>query len=95
MAVAFNTSNLKPVAKALRQKYPHLQIILAADNDAGTEGNPGVTKAQEAAEAVDGLVAVPRFLNPTANLTDFNDLYRLEGADRVREFVDLAQVSVS
>lgn len=60
-AVAFNCGNLMAVARALRLKFPQLKIIVAADNDFATPGNPGLTKAQEAARAVRGFVALPRF----------------------------------
>lgn len=61
VAVAFNALNLVPVAVALREKYPELRIIICADDDYQTEGNPGLTKAVEAARLVGGLVAVPNF----------------------------------
>ena len=77
VAVAFNCTNLKPVAKAVRSKYPEATLIIAADNDRHTPGNPGVTKAAEAALAVGGRVAVPEFPEG-AEGTDFNDLARIE-----------------
>lgn len=61
VAVAFNAGNLKPVALALRKKFPDAKLILCADNDRFTPGNPGVAKAREAALAVGGLLLVPRF----------------------------------
>ncbi len=61
VAVAFNALNLAPVAIALREKYPELRIIICADDDYQTKGNPGLTKAVEAARLVGGLVAVPSF----------------------------------
>lgn len=61
VAVAFSAGNLMPVALALRAKYPQIKIILCADNDRFTPGNPGVTKATEAARSVGGFLAVPRF----------------------------------
>lgn len=61
VAVAFNAGNLKPVALALRKKFPEVKLILCADNDRFTPGNPGVTKAREAAVAVQGFLAIPRF----------------------------------
>jgi putative DNA primase/helicase len=61
VAVAFNAGNLQPVASALRAKFPELSLIIVADNDLMTPGNPGVTRATQAARAVGGLVAVPRF----------------------------------
>lgn len=60
-AVAFNCGNLLAVARALRVKFPRMRIVVCADNDIATPGNPGVTKATEAARAVGGYVATPRF----------------------------------
>ncbi|UOF77754.1 virulence associated protein E [Caudoviricetes sp.] len=34
VVIAFNAGNLKPVTKAMRDKYPQAQIVIAADNDA-------------------------------------------------------------
>ncbi|RJG01271.1 toprim domain-containing protein [Noviherbaspirillum sedimenti] len=61
VAVAFNAGNLQAVAVALRAKYPKLPIIIAADDDYATAGNPGLSKARQAARAVGGVVAVPDF----------------------------------
>ena len=60
-ASAFDAGNLEPVARALRGKFPRLRLILCADNDAGTPGNPGVRDAEAAARAVRGFLAVPSF----------------------------------
>lgn len=61
VAVAFSANNLEPVAVALREKYPSTVIIIAADNDHATPGNPGLTMAHAAARAAGGYVAVPNF----------------------------------
>ena len=61
VAVAFNCGNLVAVARSLRGKFPALRMIICADNDFATQGNPGVTHAQAAARAVGGFLAVPRF----------------------------------
>jgi len=61
VAVAFDAGNLTPVAKALHGKYPNQKIIVCADNDIQTLGNPGVKRAREAAGAVGALLAVPTF----------------------------------
>lgn len=61
VAACFNCGNLLPVARALRAKLPHIQIVVAADNDINTTGNPGLTAARAAARAVAGCVAVPTF----------------------------------
>lgn len=60
VAVCFSAGNMQPVACALRAKFPALRLIVCADNDQ-TPGNPGLTHATQAARAVGGLVAVPRF----------------------------------
>lgn len=85
VAAAFSASNLEPVARALRRKFPALPILLAADDDHATEGNPGLTAARAAALAVGGLVVVPQFpANRPRKATDFNDLFSLAGAGAVR-----------
>ena len=60
-AVAFNAGNLEPVARALRGKFPTLALVVCADDDAATPGNPGLTAARKAAQAVGAALAVPRF----------------------------------
>lgn len=60
VAVCFSCGNLLAVARALRDKFPRLRLVVCADNDLATPGNPGVTKAAEAARAVGGYLAVPR-----------------------------------
>ena len=40
---------------------PTLRLVIAADNDAATPGNPGVAHAFDAAAAAGALVAVPDF----------------------------------
>lgn len=61
-AVAFNAGNLLPVARLLRRKFPRLRIIIAADDDHATPGNPGMAAAHAAADAVGGEVVAPRFV---------------------------------
>ena len=60
-AVAFNAGNLKAVARHLAFNHTRTTIILIADDDAQTPGNPGLTKATEAAMTVGGFVARPLF----------------------------------
>lgn len=84
IAVAFFAGNLATVAQALRRKHPSIQIIIAADDDWATQGNPGRTAAKIAALAVGGRVALPIFPagRPTY-ATDFNDLYNIAGGAAV------------
>lgn len=92
VATAFNAGNLRAVAEALHQKYPALKIIIAGDDDHRTEGNPGLTKAREAAQAVGGLLAVPKFPEGRGEKdTDFNDLHRLAGLEAVKSCIEGAQ----
>jgi len=45
VAVAFHAGNLESVVIAVRRKLPNLPLTICADDDADTEGNPGITKA--------------------------------------------------
>ena len=85
VACAFNAGNLLPVARALRSKYPALLLVLAADDDHRTEGNPGLAAATAAALAVGGFVVRPQFpADRPPKATDFNDLAALAGQGAVR-----------
>ncbi len=69
---AMSAGNLIHVGRLLRQHRPTAKIIIAADNDEKTPGNPGLKKATEAANAVNGVLCVP----PIAG--DFNDWANME-----------------
>lgn len=84
VVVAFDAGNLLPVAKAMRDKYPDRKIILWADDDYrrvdrnGQPENVGILKATEAAQAVNGYLAVPDFGEKRPEgATDFNDLSQM------------------
>jgi len=89
--VAFNAGNLKPVAKAIRAKYPDAVIIISADNDQwttdskGKPWNPGKEKAQEAAAAIGGAFVIAPTVDPDdeAKRTDWNDIHVTDGLDAV------------
>lgn len=92
VAVGFNAGNLRHVAKALRAKYPDAKLIICADDDHQTTGNPGLTKATEAARAIGGLLAIPDFgPDRPEGATDFNDLVRHAGRDAVKRAVESAK----
>jgi putative DNA primase/helicase len=92
VAVAFNSSNLAPVAQALRKKLPEIELIICADDDAKTEGNPGITSATKAAKSVGGVVAIPDFGdNRPESATDFNDLHKHAGEEAVKASVEAAK----
>ncbi len=86
VVVAFDCGNLKSVAHNLRKKYPQAKLIIAADDDRETPGNPGKTKAEEAAKAYGCDVIIPIFpegfvFSSNKYLTDFNDLHVHCGLD--------------
>ena len=86
VAVAFDCGNLQSVAEAMRARFPNARIVIAADDDYQTAGNPGLTKAREAAAAIGGSVAVPDFgADRPDDAVDFNDLAAHRGADAVRD----------
>lgn len=72
---AVDAGNLEPVAMAIRAKFPAAQIVVVADDDRLTPGNPGMTKARAAAGAVGGKLVRPVWPDGAPeSLTDFNDL---------------------
>lgn len=93
VSCAFNAGNLKAVALAVREKYPDMEIIIAADDDYMTGCNPGRTKATAAAKAVNGSLTIPVFRDTRGQKdTDFNDLAQLSGPEAVRACIDNAVV---
>jgi putative DNA primase/helicase len=95
VAVALNAGNLRHVAEALRDKNPEWRLIVCADDDHTTEGNPGLTKATEAAQVVNGLLAIPAFPdNRGPKDTDFNDFARLAGPEAVRACIEGAAMPI-
>ncbi|CDI01519.1 putative Phage/plasmid primase, P4 family [Candidatus Competibacter denitrificans Run_A_D11] len=102
--MAVDAGNLKPVTQALKNTlYPKKPLILCADNDHHTEGNPGVSAAKKARAACDlpasVALAVPAFA-PEEEGSDFNDLATLHGPDAVQAVIakalaDLANAKVA
>jgi len=72
---ALDCGNLLHVAQAARQRFPGAELVLCADDDRCTPGNPGLTKAREAARAVGGTLARPAWpAGAPLELSDFADL---------------------
>ena len=92
VAVAFDSSNLPPVVRALRGRYPDARIVVAGDDDRATEaagkGNAGRKKATEAAKLAQGVPVFPAGLSDGAS--DFNDMHAHAGIDAVRELIEQA-----
>lgn len=73
---AIDAGNLLPAAEVVRRRYPDAQILVAADDDRLTVGNPGLARAREAAAAVHGKLVRPVWPpSSPLELTDFNDLH--------------------
>lgn len=93
VVVAFDSGNLLPVAKALRERYPHAEFAVAADNDHRLEnkpiGNVGLNKGREAAEAIKASLLIPPLNDreKADGLTDWNDLQQRRGPFGIRDLV--------
>lgn len=85
VAVAYHDGNLRNVASHMRQAYGRATIVVAADNDQWTEGNPGIHHARQAATTAGALLAIPKFAALSDEPTDFNDLHALQGLEAVRQ----------
>ena len=79
IAVAFNAGNLRNAARELLTLHRDIELVFAADNDRHTKGNPGLTKAMGAAEALGGSVIWPDFPDGVEG-TDYCDLLLNGGA---------------
>lgn len=84
--VCFSAANLVHVASSQKGR----PVIICADNDRFTPGNPGLTNALEAAKAAGGRVALATFEDGQSG-TDFNDLHQVLGLDEVRHQLQIFQ----
>lgn len=76
---AMNAGNLLPVGLAVRQEYPNIKIVFAADDDRfNPAGNVGKDKAEQAARIVGGGVLLPEFATGSQG-TDWNDWFLESG----------------
>ncbi|EPX9364260.1 DUF927 domain-containing protein [Aeromonas veronii] len=79
---AMDAGNLLAVAQIARHHHPKARILLCGDNDEGTKGNPGKAKAEHAAAAVGGLVALPPEFSG-----DWNDYHQAHGLTKTQEAI--------
>jgi putative DNA primase/helicase len=92
VAAAMTAGNLEPVARAFRAKHADAEIVVCADDDIDTKGNPGITKATEAAKAIGALIAIPDFgQERKPGCSDFNDLATARSPDAVRAAIAAAR----
>jgi putative DNA primase/helicase len=84
--VAFDAGNLGSVVELLRSAFPTCPILICADDDWQTTGNPGVSKAKKIVK----LIPYVHFIYPIFPMsrgdkdTDFNDLHLRAGIDEVK-----------
>ncbi|CZW22661.1 DNA primase [Enterobacter cloacae] len=76
--VALSSVNLLSLASLARQKNPTCQIVLAADRDLNGDGQ---NKAAAAAEACEGIVALPPVFG------DWNDAFMQKGEEATRKAI--------
>ena len=86
--VCFDCGNLEAVSKEIRAKGPGYDMVMVADNDRLTPGNPGLAKATAAALATGARLARPDF--PGDDGTDANDLAEISGAAAVLACLEAA-----
>lgn len=76
--VALDAGNLLPVCELLRELYPRSKLLICADDDFRTPGNPGREKAHKASlQVAQCRYTYPVFLPQMRGQkdTDFNDLH--------------------
>ena len=83
VVAAFDCGNLKPVAQAMREKYPGSLIVIAADNDHSKEKNAGLEAGRKAAQEIDGILVYPQDISGT----DFNDMACEQSLEAVKKSV--------
>lgn len=101
VAYAFSANNLGKACREIRRTAKATRLLICADDDYLTEGNPGCSSAAEASAAIEHCAWVkPDFADADGNdlrdgkkLTDFNDLAQLTGialtlAEQVNTKVD-------
>ena len=76
---AMDAGSLPAVAKAIREKFPEVDLVICADNDANRKG---LEKASEAARMVNAQVTMPDSVG-----WDFNDLHQQNGIESIRQFI--------
>jgi putative DNA primase/helicase len=84
VVAAMSARNLETVARAMRKLFLSRELILAADDDRHLAENIGLGAARRAAQAVGGVVAIPRpEKHPADSSADFADIPRDDVARRI------------
>lgn len=87
VVVAFDSGNLDPVVKELREHWPDRTILIAADNDHAAEKNVGAQKAREVAQKYGAGVMLPPFAQGEKG-SDWNDYARIHGDEAAKKKIE-------
>lgn len=93
VAIAFSAWNMREVVREIRRRYPLASVTVCGDDDWSVKHpqtkepwNPG-REGADSAVAIAGSPAIFPTFTVADRGTDFNDLYLLEGIERVRDQV--------
>ncbi len=90
--VTFSADNLVEVVRAVVAESPEAAHLVCADDDRNTEGNPGMTRAGEAAMLTGASLVSPEFLKSDEDSTDFNDVHVTRGLAEVTNQIGKIQM---
>jgi putative DNA primase/helicase len=86
--IAFNAGNLLPVARTIHAEYPSIDLYICGDTD---RSGVGQKKAEECADAVDGVAIFPPFTEEELSIdttpSDWNDYQNLHGINSVSKVI--------
>jgi len=86
--IAFNAGNLYEVSAFVKNKHSGSRIIIAGDDDINTAGNPGRSKAEQAAQGLNLECIFP------AGVVDFNDMHNELGIDALKDYLNPENLKV-
>lgn len=86
--IAFDAGNLYEVAAHVKAIHSSSRVVICGDDDIETKGNPGRTKALQAADGLNIAAVFPISGTPDKHYVDFNDLHVAEGLEAVAKCVN-------
>ena len=99
IVVAFDGGNLEPVVGSLKEAFPAIDIVIAADNDQWNDNghNKGLAEAHKTSSKHGCALVYPQFQPEHHKFkpTDFNDLHDLEGLEAVKKRLQFRMDTVS
>lgn len=86
--IAFSAGNIYEVAAFVKSKHLQSHIIIAGDDDTRTAGNPGRTKAEQAASGLGIACIFP------AGVIDFNEMHKEHGIDALKKYLNPKKIEI-